>query len=401
MLATLLGAVACDDPAPAPSPPDTATASATAATTGSDTVPAAHTAAPEAAPKPGEAAKPAFSAAEYQKLVDKLSEPDGDFFSDNFISNETSYLQPTKLLASRPKGGAYIGVGPEQNFTYLAITEPELAFILDIRRDNLVLHLLYKAAFDLAESRSHFLALLIGADHVADGAPGADAGIEDVLAHVDRGERTKETFGAAHDRLAKRIGKTYGFALSAKDQKSLKRAHEAFFADGLDIRFELKENSTRKYPSLRELVSATDPDGELKGFLATEKAFRTVQRMQRENRVIPVVGDFAGDHAVAAIGELLKAQNETVRHFYVSNVEQYLLVDGKWWKWQRNIAALPIDEHSAFIRGYLDQGKRHPNQMQGHRTATILQPMDAFVERKDPYRSMWALCSDGVIPTPD
>lgn len=401
MLATLLGA-ACDDPKPAPDATTTAsTASALATTTSSDTVPAAHTAAPEPAPKPGEAVEPAFNAAEYRKLVETLSEPDGDFFSDNFISNETSYLQPTKLLASRPKGGAYIGVGPEQNFTYLAITEPELAFILDIRRDNLVLHLLYKAVFDLADSRSHFLALLIGADHVADGAPGADASIEEVLTHVERGERTPQTFGAAHDLLRKRIAKTYGIELSAKDDKSLKRAHQAFFDEGLDIRFELKENSTRKYPSLRELVSATDPQGEQLGFLATEKSFRTVQRMQRENRVIPVVGDFAGDHAVSAIAALLKEKNEKVRHFYVSNVEQYLLVDGKWWKWQRNIEALPIDEHSAFIRGYLDQGKRHPDQMEGHRTATILQPMDAFTARKKPYRSMWALCSDGVIPTPD
>ncbi|MEQ9325164.1 MAG: hypothetical protein RIF41_38720, partial [Polyangiaceae bacterium] len=74
LLATLLGAVACDEPKPAPDV--TPTPSSATATTGSVTVPAAHTAAPKPAPKPGEAVKPAFSAAEYRKLVETLSEPD-------------------------------------------------------------------------------------------------------------------------------------------------------------------------------------------------------------------------------------------------------------------------------------------------------------------------------------
>lgn len=400
--AIALSTIGCEDTKPAPSATRTASAAA------SETVPAAHTAtarapsAPPPEPEPGAAVDEAFSRKEYAALVKRLSEPEGDFFSDNFISNETSYLQPTKLLESRPKGGVYIGVGPEQNFTYLALTEPELAFIVDIRRDNLVLHLFYKAAFDLARSRSHFLALLTGAEYEGSGDPGAEGTIEEVLAHVDEGRAEEAKPRAAaqkriYRKLLEKVEKGYGIDLSAKDEQSLERAHRAFAKDGLDIRFELKENSTRKYPSLRELLSATDPDGEQRSFIASEQAFRSVQRMQRENRVIPVVGDFAGEEALAAVAELVEEEGKTVRHFYTSNVEQYLLVEGKWWKWQRNVKALPIDGDSAFIRGYLDQGKAHPNQMSGHRTATILQPMKAFVEREGGYRSMWALCTDGVM----
>jgi hypothetical protein len=395
-----LGAVACQEDAGAPSADPSAktptTATATAATTATTDASAA-----VAAPVAGDAVDPAFDRDGYAALLERLSEPDGEFFSDNFISNETSYLQPAKLLTSRPKGGVYIGVGPEQNFTYLAMTEPSLAFILDIRRDNLVLHLLYKAAFDLASSRSHFMALLVGAEHAADSDPGPDASLEEVLEHAQSKARSDETFEAIHKLLANTIADKYGIELGGKDRKSLRRAHHAFFEAGVDIRFELKENSTRKYPSLRELLSAKAPDGQARGFLVEEASFRTVQRMQRENRVIPMVGDFGGDRAIAELGKLLEERKETVRHFYTSNVEQYLMVDGKWWKWQRNVAALPIDDDSAFIRGYLDQGKRHPNQMKGHRTASVLQPMTTFVARKKPYRSMWALCSDGVLPDSD
>ena len=42
------------------------------------------------------------------------------------------------------KGGVYVGVGPNQNFTYIAAIRPELAFIVDIRRQNLLEHLLFK-----------------------------------------------------------------------------------------------------------------------------------------------------------------------------------------------------------------------------------------------------------------
>ena len=77
-----------------------------------------------------------------------LSEPDGYFDTDNLISNERSYLEVLPELERRNvRGGAYIGVGPDQNFSYIAHIRPSVAFILDIRRDNLLLHLLFKALF--------------------------------------------------------------------------------------------------------------------------------------------------------------------------------------------------------------------------------------------------------------
>ena len=60
------------------------------------------------------------------------------------------------------EGGAYIGVGPDQNFSYIAHIRPAIAFIVDIRRDNLLLHLLFKALFAEARTRVEYLALLTG-----------------------------------------------------------------------------------------------------------------------------------------------------------------------------------------------------------------------------------------------
>ena len=78
------------------------------------------------------------------------SEPGGYFDTDNLISNESSYLQVVpELRRAGISGGAYLGVGPDQNFTYIAEIRPAIAFIVDIRRDNLLLHLLFKALFQL------------------------------------------------------------------------------------------------------------------------------------------------------------------------------------------------------------------------------------------------------------
>ena len=107
-----------------------------------------------------------------------------------------------------------------------------------------------------------------------------------------------------------------------------------------------------------------------RGFLASEEAFRFVQAMESEGRIVPVVGDFAGDSALPGIAAYLAREKLTVSAFYTSNVEQYLLEPKVWAKWARNVAALPTDDRSLFIRAYLDQGRRHPKELTGHRTAT-------------------------------
>ena len=97
---------------------------------------------------------PPLAAGSFADEIARLSEPEGAFDTDNLISNERSYLEVVPaLLASGASGGAYIGVGPDQNFSYIARIRPSVAYIIDIRRDNLLLHLLFKALFALAPDR--------------------------------------------------------------------------------------------------------------------------------------------------------------------------------------------------------------------------------------------------------
>ncbi len=340
---------------------------------------------------------PAFGP--FGEVVQKLSEKGGDFISDNLISNETSYLQVAKSLSARPAGGVYLGVGPEQNFAYLALTRPKLAIIVDIRQDNLLQHLYYRFLLEEAKSRSHFLALLVGRPYDEGAAPPDDADLNAVLKHAEKNPPDAKLLANNMDRAMTRMTKDWGITLDEKDKRSLSKMAQVFFDKQLDLRFELKESSGRKYPMLRELLGATDPDGKQRGFLATNESFRFVQTMAKEGRIVPVVGDFGGDGAFPAIAEYLKKNDLKVTTFYVSNVEQYLLEPPVWTKWLRNVEALPRMDDALFVRCYLDQGKKHPKQMDGHRTATVLAKVSDFLERekKTPSRSFFTVSTEGLV----
>src|SRR5213594_242144 len=94
----------------------------------------------------------------FWRLVADLSEPGGYFRSDVFLSNEETFQNVIpELKKTLPTGGVYLGVGPEQNFTYIAALQPRLAFIIDIRRQNMLEHLLYKSLFERSADRADFL----------------------------------------------------------------------------------------------------------------------------------------------------------------------------------------------------------------------------------------------------
>jgi hypothetical protein len=92
-------------------------------------------------------------------MVQKFSEPaarftpKGGYRPDNLISNERSLQEVMPTLLQARRSGAYLGVGPEQNFSYIVALEPSIAFVIDIRRENFLLHLLYKALAEESADR--------------------------------------------------------------------------------------------------------------------------------------------------------------------------------------------------------------------------------------------------------
>src|SRR6188768_1301051 len=98
---------------------------------------------------------------EFWSIVMEFSEPSGPYTGDNWISNEASIqtvIPPLRQL-TKP-GGVYLGVGPEQNFTYMWALQSKMGFIIDIRRQNLLTILLHKALFEMSPDRADFVANL-------------------------------------------------------------------------------------------------------------------------------------------------------------------------------------------------------------------------------------------------
>ena len=97
---------------------------------------------------------PGISKQEFTSLINDISEAPGYFDSNNYISNETAYLHILPEMDNIGiEGGVYIGVGPGQNYSYIAKIRPSHAFIIDLRRGNMIQHLIYKVILEMAETR--------------------------------------------------------------------------------------------------------------------------------------------------------------------------------------------------------------------------------------------------------
>ena len=283
--------------------------------------------------------------------VAALSEPAGYFDSDILISNESSYEQVLPVLRRRKvQGGAYVGVGPDQNFTYIAETRPAIAFIIDVRRDNLLLHLLFKALFELSRTRIEYLAQLLGRPVPSDIDGWRTAPVDRLITHVETAAATPAAIDALRTRVDAAIRHS-GVSLSAKDFQTIDRFHRRFVEEGLSLRFHSTGRPPRSYyPTYRQLLADTDGSGRQGNYLASEEAFQFIRGLESHDLIIPVVGDVSGPSAMAGIGSLLTRRGIRLSTFYVSNVEFYLFGDGSFARYVANLGRLPHAANGVVIR---------------------------------------------------
>jgi hypothetical protein len=289
---------------------------------------------------------------EFWTLVTEVSEVGGSFRSENLLSNESRLqLVIPDLLTMVKRAGVYLGVGPEQNFTYIAALQPSMAFIVDIRRGNLHLHLMYKALFELSADRADFVSRLFSRQTPENlDATSTAPDIFDAYSHVEPDEGLYERNLKA---IETQLAGQHGFALSSDDIRGIAHVYHAFYTFGPAINYSSSESTSAGggyRPTYADLMVATDGDGIARSYLASEDSFRTVKALHTKNLIVPVVGDFAGSKAVRAIGTYLKRKDATVSAFYVSNVEQYLRLERVWGSFCGNVARLPLDDASLFIR---------------------------------------------------
>ena len=326
-----------------------------------------------------------ISIEQFARYVDQWSEEEGYFDSDNFISNETSYLHVIDQLQKQvTPAGIYLGVGPDQNFSYIVHTRPILAVITDIRRQNMLEHLWYKALFAMASNRLEYLSLLVSRE-VPRAKP--DSSLEQLLRAVD-GSGTSESLFQKNLAAVKRLlVDRYHLKLSLSDLKKIDDVYRAFWEDGLDLRFSsIGRNNALNYPTLQEMVLETDRQGRHQSYLSSEELFQQLKKFEGENRLIPIVGDFTGPHAFTAVGAFLKANGLHVSSFYTSNVEFYLFGTPGWSRFVANVRSLPLADDAIFIRSYFGNGRRHPLNMSGHRSTSLIKPIMPFLADYDARR---------------
>ncbi len=322
-----------------------------------------------------------FSADQFATLVDTISEPGGFFDSDNIVSNEEGYLHvKQKLERIGVSGGVYIGVGPDQNFTYIAQIRPQYAFILDIRRDNLIEHLIYKAIFALAETRTEFLSLLFSKPLSDSLFNDRDPSIEDLVAYFDRTSGADDYYRRNLERIQAQI-RTFGVSLSDEDYLRVSELYRAFFERHLDLKWEYRSDGNRgiAFITYRSFLLGRDLEGDLGNFLNSDEDYLFIRNMQARNAIIPVTGDFAGSHALQAIGRYVRERGDRVSVFYLSNVEYYLYPDGFLDEFAENIRYLPTDSRSVIIRAFVNLSqKAHPKRVNSHLMTTVVQYTRSF-----------------------
>ena len=305
-------------------------------------------AAPAARPTAQSAPDPLSSAA-FWRLVSDLSEPAGTFRSDNLVSNERAFQHVVPALLDRAPGGAYIGVGPDQNFTYIAALRPRIAFVVDVRRDNLRLHLLYKALIELSANREELVSRLFARRPTA--RAGAGAAPETLFAAFEAAAADEALARETGDAILRRLTRHHGLPLGDEDARAILDLHAAFVRFGPALTYASSStDDDRGLPTFAELQLGSDLEGRQHGYLASDEAYEALRRWQHANLIVPVVGDFAGPAALAGIAAYLENRGLAVDAFYASNVEEYLFGDGRWPAFYRNLEHLPRAADGILIR---------------------------------------------------
>ena len=314
----------------------------------------------------------------FSDQIQHFSESGGYFDTDNLISNESSYLHVMDQLRDlNIQGGAYIGVGPDQNFSYIAQIKPEIAFVIDIRRDNLLQHLMFKALFHYSPNRMSFLCNLLGKME-PDGILDWDSrSISDIIAYIERSDtRVQPDTKRLIDYLeGKKI------PLTDQEKDTIRRFHRNFINAGLNLKFTSHNRGPlSEYPSYRDLILEKDRSGQQVNYLVSESSYDYVRDLQERDRIIPVVGNLAGDQAIKSISTFLNAENIEVSAFYTSNVEFYLAGQNNISGFIDNLKSLPIKDNGVIIRSYFSRWSNHPLSVQGYASTQMIQRMFRLIE---------------------
>ena len=300
--------------------------------------------------KPADTLPAQIPDAAFWRMVTGFSEEAGPF-RFQYMSNEREFaaLIPDLKKSTKP-GGVYLGVGPEQNFSYVAALRPRIAFIFDIRRENMLEHLIYKSVFELSPHRVEFISRLFSRKTPAGLTD--QSTVSELFHAFGLVPGDIQLFTQNLQAIKDHLVKQRRFFLTQQDQSDIDAVYRTFFDAGPGIPYQGRTFGGFFYGgSYADLMTTTDDEGQPRSYLASEDDFLFLREMQRQNLIVPLVGNFAGTKAISDAAGYLKEHQATVTTFYTSNVEQYLFQQGNdWQRFYANLATLPLDSSSTLIR---------------------------------------------------
>ena len=223
------------------------------------------------------------------------------------VVKPTEYIQKPFAEAAQGLGGAYLGVGTHQNFTYIAAARSTEAFIVD--RSPLAINTL----------RAHRLV------HLHKETPDQYIDFWSKNGHLAMEEVKK--WGLSKDELTKveSIVVPYGEGI------------------GLDLFFD-REDIRKKSETLKS------------SWLASEEDYSFIRQKFLDDRIHIVNADLQNVHIMDQIGARLRQLGHAVNVIYSSNVEDHLAGEirgapagniGQFW---HNVQSLPISDRTKILR---------------------------------------------------
>jgi hypothetical protein len=200
---------------------------------------------------------------------------------------------------------------------------------------------MYKAIFEMSADRADFVSNLFSRPRPA--ALTADSSVEVIFRAFASAPADAKLAEEHLKTILTRLASTHQFPMNQTDQERIRSIYMTFLREGV-----LNFSSSYASPGYSGLMTMTDLNGKNWSFLATRENYDRVRTMHQKNLIVPVVGDFAGPKALRAVGQYLKDRGAIVSVFYISNVEDY--IRNVWTSYTANIASLPVDNSSTFIR---------------------------------------------------
>lgn len=323
----------------------------------------------------------------FVELIRRLSDPpSGPASADNLMTNEDSIASVMDQAGREvPRDTVYLGVGPDQNFSLIAATRPDSAFILDFRKKNQLLHFLHRALLHVSNDQVEYLAHFWARSFIKCATAPINANRREISAGelicgFKNTDFQKQLFENAQAKVSEQI-RLLNY-VSADELTEIRRIHARLAGAGLQARF----LALKMYPQMQSLVQALTRSGKPGHWLGSDQHFQTIRELQTKNRIIPIVADWADSpkntqsSAFQRLSDWLISNQKQVGCIYISDVEFFLMRTSIFDKYIENLGQLPIHEEARIIRTSTREIK-HPERLSGQSSTTIVRPLRQFIDR--------------------